>query len=160
MSVEMTSESIKPDEFEKWSKSIRSRQFELAAGDVYEGIGWDATVTKGSGDGGLDLKIHRGDEHKVVSVKQQEDSNSDLPPSDLREIVGVAIRENADGAVLLTNGEVSSQTKDEAMIYKNNTEIDVELIEFMDLYKMVIQHDLFDIIEEHNTDLHNKFKTS
>jgi len=147
---------MNPDEFEKWSKSIRSRQFELAVGYVYEGIGWDATVTKGSGDGGLDVSIRRDDECKVISVKQQADSNSDVPPSDLREIVGVAVRENADGAVLLTNGEVSSQTETEAMVYTTDTEMDVELVEFMDLYKMVVQHDLFDITKEYNTDLRDK----
>lgn len=152
----MASDSMKPDEFEEWSKSITDRQFEQAVGDIYEGMGWDARVTKGKKDGGMDVRLYGDDEMHVVSVKQQVEDESGISPIHLREIVGVAVRVDADKAVLVTNGSGSSRTQEEEKIYTHQTDMNVELVEFMDLYKMVVQNDLFEVTEKHNTELRDK----
>lgn len=152
----MTSDAMKPNEFEEWTKSITDRQFEQAVGDIYEGQGWDAQVTKGKKDGGMDVKLYGDNEMHVVSVKQQVEDKSGISPIYLREIVGVAIRVNADKAILVTNGSGSSRTQEEEKIYTHHSDMDVELVEFMDLYKMVVQNDLFEVTERYNTALRDK----
>ena len=56
----------------------------------------------------------------------------------------------------MTNGSGSSRTQEEEKIYTHQTDMNVELVEFMDLYKMVVQNDLFEVTEKHNTELRDK----
>ena len=147
---------MKPNEFQEWSEEITDRQFEQAVGHIYDELGWDARVTQSKKDGGMDGRLYKNEELQVVSIKQQVEDKSGIAPIHLREIVGVAVRVNAAKAILVTNGQGSNRTQEEEKIYRNRSDIDVELVEFMDLYKMVVQNDLFEVTEKYDTGLRDK----
>ncbi|WP_434531180.1 restriction endonuclease [Haloarcula sp. NS06] len=147
---------MKPDEFREWSEEITDRQFEQVVGHIYDELGWDARVTQSKKDGGMDVKLYKNEKRQVVSVKQQVEDKSGIAPIHLREIVGVAVRVNATKAILVTNGQGSNRTQEEEKIYRNHSDMDVELVELMDLYEMVVQNNLFEVTEKYDTSLRDK----
>ena len=61
-------------------------EFEHYVADCFRRIGYTATVTKGSGDGGIDIHIERGGQRGAVQCKRH---SSKLGPSPCRELFGV-----------------------------------------------------------------------
>jgi hypothetical protein len=87
---------------------IDPTQFEALLAQHYRSEGWSVehTGAEASGhlyDGGIDLKLRRGDEYIVVQCKRW--NANQVPHNDVHELIGVMTGERATGAVVVTCGE-------------------------------------------------------
>lgn len=78
----------------------------LAAHYTEQGFAVEHVGTGGTGrrfDGGIDLRLRRGDEHILVQVKHW--NAYKVPHNDVHQLLGLMVNERATGAVLVTSGE-------------------------------------------------------
>ena len=89
------------------------REFEEAVRDMFEGLGYRLSLTKQSGDGGIDLDGHRlglGGGRVVVQCKRYSGAVS---VAQVRDLFGVVSSDsNIEAGFLVTTGHFSSQTRD------------------------------------------------
>ncbi|WP_129135668.1 restriction endonuclease [Luteimonas sp. YGD11-2] len=71
------------------------------AGYAVEHVGTGATSS--AFDGGIDLKLRRGDEYLLVQVKHW--NAYKVPHNDVHQLIGLMVNEGASGAILATSGE-------------------------------------------------------
>jgi len=78
--------------------------FEHLVGKVFSALGYDVTVTKRSGDGGVDLELRRGDERSIAQCKRYRGT---VGQPDLRDFFGTLVHENATRGYFVTSGQFS-----------------------------------------------------
>lgn len=78
-------------------------EFEKAVAELFRRDGYSAEVTKGSGDGGVDIILYRGGAKTLVQCKAHKAA---VGPKDLRELYGVmaADRGHPDGIFVSLGG--------------------------------------------------------
>ena len=103
----------------RWSKNVRNRRddalsrvdwrdFERLLADYYRRQGYRVEHC-GTGanasrfDGGIDLKLYRGDAYLVVQCKHW--NARQVPHNAMHELLGIMHTEGANGAILVTSGE-------------------------------------------------------
>ena len=79
---------------------MRGLEFEHFLVPLFEKIGYKAEVTKGSGDYGADLTLHKRQKKFVVQAKRY---NGTIGVSAVQEIVAAMGYYNAHGAMVITN---------------------------------------------------------
>lgn len=80
-----------------------------------QGYGVDHVGTGGASarfDGGIDLKLHRGDEYIVVQCKHW--NAKQVPHNEVHQLIGIMVTEGATGAILVTSGEFSAYARESA----------------------------------------------
>lgn len=92
-------------------------QLELLLAAYYRGQGYavEHVGTAGSVsryDGGIDLKLRRGDEYVVVQCKHW--NAKQVPHNDVHQLLGVMLSEAATGAIFVTSGEFSAYAVESA----------------------------------------------
>ncbi|MBA8886735.1 hypothetical protein FHW12_000926 [Dokdonella fugitiva] len=95
----------------RWNDALSrvdATRFEALIADHYRAEGWSvdrvgAEATGRKYDGGIDLKLRRGDAYVVVQCKRW--TAKQVPHNDVHELIGVMLTEHATGAVLVTCGE-------------------------------------------------------
>jgi hypothetical protein len=95
----------------RWNDALSrvdATRFEALIADHYRAEGWSvdhvgAGATGKKYDGGIDLKLRRGDAYVVVQCKRW--TAKQVPHNDVHQLIGVMITERATGAVLVTCGE-------------------------------------------------------
>ena len=89
------------------------REFEEAVRDMFEGLGYRLSLTKQSGDGGIDLDGHRlglGGGRVVVQCKRY---SGVVSVAQVRDLFGVVSSDpNIEAGFLVTTGHFSSQARD------------------------------------------------
>lgn len=93
------------------------RDFERLLADHYrrEGFQVEHCGTGAAGsryDGGIDLKLRRGDEYIVVECKHW--NVMQVPHNVVHQLMGIMVNEGATGAILVTSGEFTPYAKDAA----------------------------------------------
>lgn len=87
-------------------QSLSGYQFEIEMAKLYEKLGYVATVTKASGDGGVDIILKKNNEHIAVQCKHH---NNPVGPNDVRALMGVVAAQNfAYGIFVSLNGFTQS----------------------------------------------------
>ena len=86
-------------------------RLEAMLADYYRGQGWQVEhVGTGAGrsrfDGGIDLKLRRGDEYVLVQSKHW--NAKQVTHNAVHELLGIKVNENATGAIVVTSGEFTS----------------------------------------------------
>ena len=76
-------------------------QFEHAFATLLQGMKVEAKVTRGSGDGGVDILVKKGTEEIVIQCKNHA---SAVGPSTVRDLLGTAFSLKAKAAVLVATG--------------------------------------------------------
>jgi HJR/Mrr/RecB family endonuclease len=79
--------------------SLTGYEFEREVCDLYKRIGYKSILTKGSGDGGVDIILYDNDQNKIVV--QCKNHNKQISPAIARELYGVMIHEEASRAILI-----------------------------------------------------------
>ncbi len=89
----------------EWWSGLSGLRFELELARLFRALGWDATPTRASGDGGVDINGKRAGVKFIVQCK-----NHKLPvgPSVARELYGTLLASDAQRAILAS---VSGFTK-------------------------------------------------
>lgn len=109
--------------------------FERLMGRYYEAQGYRVEhVGTGGGrnryDGGIDLKLHRGDETLVVQCKRH--TAYKIPHNDVHQLLGVMRTAGATGAIFLTTGEYT-----DAALQKCRGVTDIQLIDGVEVRRML-----------------------
>lgn len=89
-------------------------RFEHLLADHYRQQGYqvDHCGTAASGtrfDGGIDLKLRRGDEFILVQCKHW--NAKQVPHNDVHQLLGLMVNEGATGAILVTSGEFTAAAR-------------------------------------------------
>ena len=79
--------------------SLTGYEFEKEICGLYERVGYKSILTKGSGDGGVDIILYDKDQNKIVI--QCKNHNKQISPAIARELYGVMIHEGASRAILI-----------------------------------------------------------
>jgi len=95
----------------RWNDALSrvdATRFEALIADHYRAEGWSvdhvgAGATGRKYDGGIDLKLRRGDAYVIVQCKRW--TAKQVPHNDVHQLIGVMLTEHATGAVLVTCGE-------------------------------------------------------
>jgi restriction system protein len=92
-------------------------QLELLLAAYYRGRGYAVEHVGTAGarsryDGGIDLKLRRGDEYVVVQCKHW--NAKQVPHNDVHQLLGVMLSEAATGAIFVTSGEFSAYAVESA----------------------------------------------
>jgi hypothetical protein len=101
---------LKPNRM-RWNDALSrvdATRFEALIADHYRAEGWavdhvGAAATGSGTDGGIDLKLRRGDAYVVGQCKRWEALQVTHNP--VHELIGVMITQRATGAVVVTSGE-------------------------------------------------------
>lgn len=93
------------------------QDFERVLADYYrrEGFQVEHCGTGGAGsryDGGIDLKLRRGDEYIIVECKHW--NVMQVPHNVVHQLMGIMANEGATGAILVTSGEFTPYAKEAA----------------------------------------------
>lgn len=93
------------------------REFERLLADHYrrEGFQVEHCGTGGAGsryDGGIDLKLRRGEEYILVECKQW--NAMQVPHNVVHQLMGIMVNEGATGAIVVTSGEFTPYAKEAA----------------------------------------------
>ena len=84
-------------------KAMTWQEFELLVGETFRRLGYQVIETGGGGaDGGADLLLAKGGRRFVVQCKHYKTGRVGAPV--VREVVGVAVHEKAQGAFVVTVG--------------------------------------------------------
>ena len=81
-------------------------------------------------DGGIDLKLRRGEEFIIVQCKHW--NTMKVPHNDVHQLIGVMVNEGATGAILVTSGEFTR-----AAIEAATKQGHVQLVDGDDLREML-----------------------
>jgi restriction endonuclease len=79
-------------------------EFERLVGRMFEGLGYSVTVTKRSGDEGIDLELIRGTERSIAQCKRYRGT---VGQPAIRDFYGVLVHEKAVRGYFVTTGQFS-----------------------------------------------------
>ena len=85
--LKMAERKIKRREYQYWS-SLDPYEFEREIARLYELNGFKAAVTKGSGDGGIDIHLIQGEKKGIVQCKRY---GKKVGPGPIRELYGTMV---------------------------------------------------------------------
>ncbi len=80
-------------------RSLTGIQFETEIASLFEKLGYEVTLTRGSGDEGVDLYLNKNDKISVVQCKAHK---KPVAPSVVRDLYGTMLHNRADEAILVT----------------------------------------------------------
>lgn len=92
-------------------------RLEMMLVDYYREQGWRVEhIGTGAGgrrfDGGIDLKLRRGDEYVLVQCKHW--NAKQVTHNAVHELLGIKVNENATGAIVITSGEFTQAARQAA----------------------------------------------
>lgn len=103
-----------------WWWTLDGWQFEQEVARVFRSIGYNANVTKGSGDGGVDIIITNGSYKAIVQCKHYQNP---VPPEPCRALWGCRDDFNADEVIMVASSGLTTastrfvQNKPEFKVY-------------------------------------------
>lgn len=133
------------DRIKNQLQQMNSSDFEELVAEVWESEGYDTTVTKGSGDRGIDVEATRElpvSQLILIQAKRYTEGNK-LGSDDVRTYATLYQQEpDADSVVIVTSGSITSEAKSLA------DDLNVKLLDGDSLAKIVAksQTDLFSLI--------------
>jgi restriction system protein len=86
-------------------QSHSGHQFEHELAKLFTRDGYDTKVTRGSGDGGIDIILRRSGRTTVVQCKQ---TKNPVGPAVARDLCGAWMNSKADDGILAVTGGVTS----------------------------------------------------
>ena len=107
--------------------SLDGWTFEVEVAALYSAAGYQARVTRGSNDGGVDIVLEKNGRKTVVQCKRY---SSACAPAVIRELYGTMLHEGADEAIVVCTGGFSNA----AFAFANGKPI--QLVGIEDILKM------------------------
>ena len=82
-----------------WWKKLDGWAFEKEVAKVFRLDGYEANVTRGSNDGGIDVNLYKNGQHIIVQCKNH---RSAIGPAPIRDLFGVLTSVNAARAIMVS----------------------------------------------------------
>jgi len=89
-------------------KALSPVAFEHFVAELFRREGYEARVTKASGDSGIDINLRRGESREVVQCKKWE---GQVGEPVLRDLLGASVAAGASRAVLVTTGSLTASAE-------------------------------------------------
>ena len=103
---------------EKWSIDVLCKmewkRFELVAAAYYRAIGFRAETIRCGADGGIDIKLFRGDGAAISLVQCKAWTSRPVGVKPVRELLGVMVHEKVQTGVFLTTGSYTPEAVETA----------------------------------------------
>lgn len=90
---------------------LKWREFEIEVATLFNGIGFDAKATPGSGDKGVDVVAHKNGKKVIIQCKKY---NKIAGPHMVRELLGTLVKERAYLAILICTSGFSNAASEAA----------------------------------------------
>ncbi|MDO8312658.1 MAG: restriction endonuclease [Sideroxyarcus sp.] len=102
-----TSEITAPEKFEEWTllglRKLEWKRFELLCAAYYEAVGFKSETLRCGADGGIDVKLFKGDSKEPIAVVQCKAWNRyQVGVKEIRELLGVMAHERVRRGVFMT----------------------------------------------------------
>lgn len=104
-------ERQKAETGEDWWKALSSYELEEAVASLFNRKGFQASVTKKSGDGGVDVIVRSSDKTLLIQCKGWESKVGVKPIREMAGVVQHHTEKNCVGIILSTNGFTSEAIK-------------------------------------------------
>ncbi len=104
--------------------SLSGYEFEVEMMKLFEGDGYRVTLTKQSGDGGVDLRLELNGKKYIVQCKAQKNP---VGPHVVRDLFGVMNHENSDGGIVVTTATFTKGAQD----FAHDKDIELVDLEFI-----------------------------
>lgn len=101
-------EELKKKHAQYWL-SMDGWQFEKEIAKLYESQGYDAVVTKGSDDGGIDIFLIKNGTRLGVQCKNY---HKPVAQAVIRELAGAMLHENLDGGIVIASSGYTKRAKE------------------------------------------------
>lgn len=101
-------EQLKKNYAEYWL-SMNGWQFEKEVAKLYQAHGYDAVVTKGSDDGGIDIFLTKNGERLGVQCKNYRKPAAQVV---VRELAGAMMHEQLDGGIVIASSGYTKRAKE------------------------------------------------
>lgn len=112
-------------------------EFENLIGLLYEDLGYDATVTQGTSDMGVDVWAENGDGRVAVQVKQYTDGNT-VGRETLQKVTSTIAKDDAEKAVVVTSSDFARTAEQ----YATDFGAKLEIINGDELVEMLSESDV------------------
>lgn len=113
-----------------WNK-LNGYQFEEEIAKLYRKLGYTASVTRKSGDGGVDIVLHKDDAKIAVQCKHH---SNKVGPNDIRALQGVVATQNFDYGIFVSLNGFTATVADE--VRRSSDRIKIELVSITQILKM------------------------
>ena len=110
-------------------QSLSGYQFETEVAKLYEKLGYAATVTKASCDGGVDIILKKDNEHIAVQCKHHQNP---VGPNDVRALMGVVAAQNYEYGIFVSLNGFTQGVRNEVQ----KSLVDVQLVSLPDILQM------------------------
>lgn len=101
-------EELKKKQAEHWL-SMSGHQFEKGVARLYEAYGYDVQLTKGSGDGGIDIFLENDGQRYGVQCKNHHGA---IGPAAIRDLYGAMSHEGLDGGIFIASSGYTKGAKE------------------------------------------------
>jgi len=122
--------------------------FEHLVADLWTKLGWQTTVTGGSGDRGIDITAEKGDpfyQKHLIQVKRYSRENK-VSSSEIQLYSSLRQQEDTvDAVVLVTTSSYTEQAR------QRSEDLNVKIISGIDLYHLVSRYGGEDLLEKYFT---------
>ena len=143
----MGDEKVSTEVLAEEVRSMDPLEFEELIADLWEYLGYNTTVSSGSGDRGIDVVAKRDfpyDEKVVIQAKRW---NSTVGGPDIREYIAQVERDDVDSVIVVGTAGFTKNAKQDAERYN------VKLINGNTLADMFIDEGVVDLVREYTGDI-------
>ncbi|MCO7177193.1 restriction endonuclease [Sporolactobacillus kofuensis] len=88
-------------------RQMRPREFEYFVADLFKALGFDAYVTKATGDGGKDIIVHKDEMTAIVECKRYKDKK--ISVNLIRQFHSVIIDQHSDKGYFVTTSTFTKE---------------------------------------------------
>jgi HJR/Mrr/RecB family endonuclease len=128
----MSNVMLDPDAFREKTKEISWDGFELLVEEVFEELGWVSDRTRGTIDGGFDIRIERNNIVGIVEVKKRVDGRIGIDV--VRKVAGTGLEYTDARKIFLVTNSIFTDGAVEAHEWINgnssNNDLTIELIDY------------------------------
>lgn len=142
----MSEGEVTVEALNKQFQTIDPDDFEKLVADLWEYLGYNTNVTKGSNDGGVDVVATREIPYKEKVVIQAKRWKSTVGGPDLREYISHTYRDDVDAAIVIGTAGFTKSAKEETERH------DIKLINGRNLADMFIEEDVVGLVEKYAND--------
>ncbi len=107
---------------QKYWENLSGLQFEKEVAKVFRDLGYMATVTKASGDGGVDIILNKDGKRIAVQCKHHA---KPVGPNDVRALMGVLYSQNFDAGIFVSLNGFTQSVYTEFLHSKSDKKLDL-----------------------------------
>lgn len=143
----MSENKITSEALSQEIRNMNPQHFEELISDLWEYLGYETEVSKGSGDRGVDVVAKRDFPYEEKVVIQAKRWNSTVGGPDIREYIAQVERDDVDSVIVIGTAGFTKSAKEDAERYG------VKLINGNTLANMFLDEGVVDLVKKYTGDI-------